>query len=435
MPEATSDIDLLKKEVASVAAFVKERAEPAQEERIRLRQAIESLVSDQRASRQRSLLSDGNITAPSSRTVEGGPYAGFDALDLGIARSIQRGAASASGATPQWESRIKAAMDSLTAGKGDELVPTAMSSRLWEDVHLETRVASLFSHIEMPTNPFDVPLQLGDVNWYPGTENTAATASVAATKKQTMTAYELVAEIPWSLALEEDAVIAMIPEVRRLLVRNAAEALDDVLLNADATKRNNINADGATLSESSAGKAHWLVGFDGLMHLPLVDNSSQLVNQSGRVSADAYLKLLKKLGKYGVNPRESVFITDASTFLNSLGLDEVETMEKVGSRATVLTGQLGSVYGHPLIVSGQMRISDDDGKVTDAGNSSDKGRILAVNTYQWRVGFRRRLLIETERDIQKRQNLMVVSMRVAFAERSGSRSSATHTALAYNISL
>ena len=59
--------------------------------------------------------------------------------------------------------------------------------------------------------------------------------------------------------------------------------------------------------------------------------------------------------------------------------------------------------------------------------------MLAVNTSQWRVGFRREIAIETERDIQKRQNLMVVSMRIAFAERSGTRSSATHTSLQYNI--
>ena len=42
-------------------------------------------------------------------------------------------------------------------------------------------------------------------------------------------------------------------------------------------------------------------------------------------------------------------------------------------------------------------------------------------------------MIETERDIQKRQNVMVVSMRLALAERSGDRSTAEHTALTYNI--
>ncbi len=56
-----------------------------------------------------------------------------------------------------------------------------------------------------------------------------------------------------------------------------------------------------------------------------------------------------------------------------------------------------------------------------------------VNRSQWRVGFKRELAIETVRDAQKRQNIMVVSFRIALQERSGARSTATHTALQYNI--
>ena len=436
MPENISEIEVLKKEVADIATFVKERVEPAREERVRLREAIDGLVSEQREFRRRSLLGYGASGGEVLR-VESGPYAGCDALDLGIARSIQRAAASRSGseAVREWDVRIKAAMDSVTAGRGDELVPTGMASRLWDDVHLETRIASLFGYIDMPTNPFDIPLQLGDVNWYPGSENTGANQSTTSTGKQTMTAHELIAEIPWSLTLEEDAVIAMLPEVRRTLVRNAADVIDDVLLNADSTRTGNINADGTSIATNTAGKAHWLLGFDGLIHLPLVDNTSQADDHDDDVSAEMYLNLLKSLGKYGVKPTESVFITDTSTFLNSLSLSEVETVEKLGSHATILTGQLGAVYGHPLIVSGQMRLADTDGKVTDGSNGTDKGRVLAVNTGQWRIGFRRRLTIETERDIQKRQNIMVVSMRIAFSERSGARASAKHTALAYNVAV
>ena len=139
------------------------------------------------------------------------------------------------------------------------------------------------------------------------------------------------------------------------------------------------------------------------------------------------------LGKYGVSASDTVYVTDVATFVSSLGLSSVETVDKLGPKATILTGQLAMVYGHPLIVSGQIRLADADGKMTDGGNTADRGRLLAVNTSQWRVGFRRNLMIETERDIQKRQNVMVVSMRLAFAERSGDRSNAKHTALAYNI--
>lgn len=461
MPESRKEIELLKKELADVSKFVEERVEPAHEERVRLRKAIEALTSEQREYRRSGVLDDGvdhphlaphpsmerghplrSLRSSSSslrerdEVVKSGPYAGCDALDLAIMRSMQKAAATQVGSDSvrDWDVRLKAAMDSVTAGRGDELVPSGMSSRLWEDVNQETKVAGLFNRIDMPTNPFDVPLQLGDVNWYPGTENTAVAESTPKTVNQTLTAYELVAEVPWSLTLDEDAVFAVLPEVRRTLVRNAAEVIDDVLLNADTTGKNGINADGATIATSSAGKAHFLIGFDGLLHLPLVDNTGQSKSLGGGITADGYLGLLKQLGKYGVNARDTVFITDVATFVSSLGISTVETVDKLGPRATILTGQLATVYGHPLIVSNQMSLADADGKVTDGGNSADRGRVLCVNTSQWRMGFRRNLMIETQRDIQKRQNVMVVSMRLAFAERTGDRANAEHTALAYNIS-
>ena len=80
-----------------------------------------------------------------------------------------------------------------------------------------------------------------------------------------------------------------------------------------------------------------------------------------------------------------------------------------------------------------MRLASSNGKVNSDSAQNTAGRVLAVNTSQWRVGFRRELSIETERVLQKRQNVMVVSLRLAFAERTGNRSAATHTALQYNV--
>ncbi len=428
----TQDVESVKKEIAEVSAFVKEKVEPLREERDRLQKSITDLVATERDIKRSQILSE---SAGETTKVKSGPYEGQDALDLAISRSLFASARLNGGTQGlgTWEANLKAAMDSVIAGTGDELVSSSEANLLWRDVNLETRVASLFSRIEMPTNPFDIPLEVGDVSWFPGSENVSSKSTALTTGRQTLTAHELVAEVPWSLTLDEDAVVAMLPEVRRTLIRNAAEVIDDVVLNGDQTTTNNINADGATISATEAGKAEWLVGFDGLLHLPLVDNTSQANDLNGAVSAAAYNTGLRLLGKYGVRNNESVFVTDVNTFLASLAMEEVETVDKLGSAAIILSGQLGVIYGHPMVVSEQMVLSDTDGKVTDAGNGTNTGRILAVNRSQWRLGFRRTLMIETERDIQKRQNIMVVSMRLGFDERSGSRSTATHTALQYNV--
>ena len=167
----------------------------------------------------------------------------------------------------------------------------------------------------MPSNPFQIPLQLGDVNWYLGTENVATKSITLATARQTLTAYELVAEVPWSYDLDEDAVIAMMEELRRGLLRNAREVINYVLLNSDTTTTNNINVDGATISTTDGGRGHWLVGFDGLLHLPLVDNTTQANNHNAAVADDMFNEVRAKLGKYGVRPSELVYICDINTLL------------------------------------------------------------------------------------------------------------------------
>ena len=441
---STASLELVKRELGGIREFYEQRMNaeipPLREEVDRLGAQLSKLQDSRRQGEKLALLHQvgGGQHASDRSRVLFGKYAGLDHLDLACARSLLSAQLrEPAGANPRmledWQSNLKAAMDSTTAGSGDELVDTQEARALWDDVNLETAIAPLFNTVQMPSNPFQIPLQLGDVNWYPGTENTAVTGSAPATARQTMTAHELVAEVPWSYDLDEDAVIAMMDELRRSLLRNAHEVIDDVILNGDTTTQNNINADGATIAATTAGSGHFLVGFDGLLHLPLVDNAAMANNHNAAVSAAMFNEIRGKLGKYGVRPSDLAYVTDVNTFIKSLTIDSFRTLDKFGPQATVLTGQLGAVEGIPVIVSEQMRLADADGKVTSGGNANTKGRLLIVNRSQWRVGFKRELTIETVRDAQKRQNVMVVSFRIALQERSGTRSSATHTALQYNI--
>ena len=317
MALGTEDMERIKQEVAGIKEFYQSRMDaeipPLQEEVGRISAQLGQMQDHSREVQRRGILE--RVGAESRPRVPYGKYQGMDPLDLACVRSVLAAQVrEPSGLNPRmledWQGNLKAAMDSTTAGSGDELVPTAEAAALWLDVNLETLVAPLFSRVDMPTNPFEIPLQLGDVNWYPGTENLAVANTALSTARQTLTAYELVAEVPWSLTLDEDAVIAMAGEVRSSLVRNAVEVIDNVLLNADTTETNNINADGATIATGTAGKAQWLVGFDGLLHLPLVDNTAQANNHNDKVTADMFNEVRGMLGRHGVRPSELAYIME-----------------------------------------------------------------------------------------------------------------------------
>jgi HK97 family phage major capsid protein len=436
----TAILDAIKTEIAGIKAFTQTHLDagiaPLTEETDRLG----VLVLQLQARLQDAQRAD--LAAPFGATprVRDGAYAGMDRLDLAIANSIltaqqdnPTGLSPATrGALDEWRINIAAAMDSVTAGSGDELVPTNESSELWRDVNLATKIMSLIRTISMPTNPFELPVDLGDINFYPGTENVAAKSTSPTTAKKTLTAYELVGEVPWSYDLDEDSVISMMEEVRALVLRNAAEIIDDVILNGDTTAANNINADGATITTSDAGKAHWLLGFDGMRHLPLISATGQANNHNAAVSDDMFNENRRNMGKYAVNPSECVHVMDISTWLISQTIENMRTLDKFGPKATILNGQLGAHEGIPVIVSEQLLKTASDGKVTD-GSAGTVGQLLTFNRSQWIVGFKRQITLETVRDPQKRQNIIVVSFRIALQQREPTIADATHIALQYNI--
>jgi hypothetical protein len=307
-----------------------------------------------------------------------------------------------------------------------------MASQLWSDMFLAAKVVPTIGVVPMPSDPFDMPLGWGTITWRKGTQNTATTVSDPATAKSTLTSTEQVAEVNWAYDLDEDAVIAVLPTLRTELSRSAADQMDAFVLNADATDADtgNINLDDA----NPANDLYYLTaGQDGIRHQYLVDNTSQSTDVNAALS-DAHMRAgIARLGKYGADVSRLVMVTDAETYVNNmLALTNVVTVDKYGPQATVLTGELSKYAGIPIIVSSQMLEAEDDGKISATAASNDEGQIAIFHRDMWRVGFRRQLLIEVDRNIQKRQFIMVVSFRIAVAAR-GTRASATHTSGVHGI--
>jgi len=373
-----------------------------------------------------------------ARTVKG-KYEDVDPIDLYLSyklcKTVQQ-FSQGSGPSKDLVDAVQKAMTSTGAATGDELVPTDMAAGLWDDIYAATNIAQLLTPQVMTSDPMDISLSLGDATFRKGTQNTATTASDLATAKSILTSTELVAEVDWSYTLDEDAIIAMMPGVRGVLSRNGAEVLDKFVLNADATNAatGNINLDDADPADDS----YYLTdGQDGLRHQWLVDNTAQQVAGGGAAISDAMLRsAFKLLGKYFKDAQSDVaLVPDYTTYLKGfLALTNVVTVDKYGPQATVLTGQLGSYMGVPIVPSAFHPLGEADGKVSTTAGNNTLGSVTCFNRRMWRLGRRRDLLIEVARDIQKRQFILVTSFRPAVGTR-GTRSTNTHTSGILNILL
>lgn len=333
------------------------------------------------------------------------------------------------------------AMDSTTAGAGDELVPTNLMPQLWDDFFLASRVAGALQRINMSTNPFDVPLGLGSVTWRKGVQNNAVAQANPSTGKITLTSTELVTEQAWSYTLDEDAVVAMAPAIRARLAQSGGEAMDAFALNADATASStgNINLDDAT---PDADSYYLSDGQDGIRHQWLVDNATPLgLDENGALVDASIVAEMAAMGKYAIDPMSLVFVCDVSTYLagflatgSGAPGENTITMDKFGAGALVMTGQLAAYRGVPIIVSASHPLGEADGKVSATAANNTKGSLSIINRNMWYVGFRRNLLIEADRDIQRRQYILVTSFREAIGAH-GTRSSNRHTGGIFNITV
>lgn len=267
--------------------------------------------------------------------------------------------------------------------------PANYEGMIWDRLRLENRVASVFRQIDMPTDNYYLPTATAGPTVYVVPEQTAGTPTLATgittsqvtDAKVTLATSKLGAASWFSGELDEDSVIPMLPFVRDQIGKAMDEAVEYVLLSGDKTTGT------TSITVATSGTTDACVAVDGLRHFGLVDATTYKVDV-GALTADDFLSIRSKMGKYGVNPEDLVWFTDYNTIYKALGLDEVLTLDKMGSNATILRGQMASVFGSPLIVSGQMNKFGVDGKYSATPTT---GILICAHKPSWIIGWRRRI--------------------------------------------
>ena len=294
---------------------------------------------------------------------------------------------------------------STQASFGDEWVPDLWSQQIWNRARLENAILPLFQAVEMPSNPFELPIEGTDPTVYfvpettdedhltLGANNPIPDSKVGSGKVQ-LAAKKLALRVGFSSELVEDAVVPVLNIYREQAVRAITDSIDYVLLNGDTASSGNINKDGGTPDATDRYMA-----FNGLRKLPVVTTTANAVDASGAPT----LALLRQTrftmaAKYAARPSDLAWIVDGGTYAQFLGMSEFLTMEKAGSLATAMTGQIGFADGAPVIVSAEMPLTDGaDGKVNDTTPANNtKGTALCVYRPGWFVGYRRRIAVSVD---------------------------------------
>lgn len=324
--------------------------------------------------------------------------------------------------TKVWEALSKQypeetkALSAGVAGSGADFVPTGYSRRLWEDLVLSLNVASLHEVIDMPTNPYKFPVSMVDAVAYLVPESTTdvqasnekAPATSFTTAEFTLTAKKLGTRIVISEELNEDALVSVLDIVQRRITRALQEAIENAIINGDDSATP-IDAD--LTSASDPRKA-----FKGYRALA---PSSANVDFGGVLNGDNILTLRSKMGKYGIKPDDIAMIVSIQTYYKLLNLKDangnplVITRDKYGAQATVFTGELGKIFGIPIIVSPFVREDLNTSGVYD-GVTTTSTIVILVNKGGFVIGNRRELTLKVVEYQDWDQRGITAFLRIAF---------------------
>lgn len=269
----------------------------------------------------------------------------------------------------------------------------SFSTSILNEVRAQLRVESAFTKvIVMPTASFHLP-----INGEAGLSEWIATAALRGSgstgtdvdhelKDITLTAKKMTAKEFVGYEEEEDTLIAIMPIVRDAIARRMARGSDrSFLLGSDS---------------GMTGAAAGILG----MNDYATALSTTLGIGAGDVLTAANLTALRaSLGIYGLDTSQLVYFVSIVEYYNLLEDDLFKTIDLIGDKATLLTGQVGMVGAVPVV------ITDETETI-----AATQAAAYCVNVTNFIKGEMRGMTIETDRDIIEQKNIIVASRRLDF---------------------
>ncbi len=295
------------------------------------------------------------------------------------------------------------ALDS-TAGKGLEFIPTLLSSRLTEKVEVALRVMNQFTRFQMPGANVDIPRIVGFPTAFLGAILTAPTDTQVTTGKANYVAKKIMAETKVAYETNMDSVIPMIELSERQLVQAIARGVDNAAINGDVA---------GTLDTPNPPALDVRLAWDGLRFNSITANSFT-VDAAGAVLTLALIRELIAFVdfEYSSNFRNMVFFAGQNEWHQTRGLPDVTTVEKIGSFATIIEGELKKIDAIDIIPTQHMP-QDLDATGKRDGASTLKSLQLASKD-AWGYGVYQNIFLENDRNISKQEIQIVGTLRADF---------------------
>lgn len=328
------------------------------------------------------------------------------------------------------------------SGYGQDWVGVAYDNNLWEKARAAVVYQSLLNKgayevaIPQGVNSIVIPAEGTDPTWYSMPEQNdedaverlpiAAKSSKPSTTSRTLTPAQMGAMVRYTDIFDEDNFIRAAQFLANQMNKSAQENLEYVLLNGDTvtTASTNLNLIDGTPSVDGKGRGPAYLTFSGMLKLPIITTTALSRDCGVGFDESDFIDTMKLLPKAERQDRAKLlFVTDSDTALAALNISTIKTRD-VFSAATLESGMLTRIFAVDVLESAQIPLANTAGKVSTTAGNNTKGRILLVRADQWAIGYKRRIRMETVRDVEAQATSVICTLRVGLTSRTTSGAAA-----------
>jgi HK97 family phage prohead protease/HK97 family phage major capsid protein len=265
-----------------------------------------------------------------------------------------------------------------------------VSTNMEAEVRRRLVVAPTLRNIAMQTNVMTIPVnpEAGVATWVQnsqfGATASAGNTATHALKEITLNAYKVATNEYVAFEEEEDALLAIMPVIRDGMVRRVARAVDRAMLRGLGAGADPVK---------------------GLVEYDAASTVTMDISAAEKATVAKLRALRKDLGAWGLDPSELIYIVSTEVYYDLLDDEVFQTVDKVGTQATLLTGQVGSVANTPVLVSAEFAA------IADTAASA-----ICFHPGNFLVGNQRGLRIDTDDLVETQRRVMVASLRTGMTQ-------------------
>jgi len=250
-----------------------------------------------------------------------------------------------------------------------------------------------------PTYTFPVNPEAGQAYWIPSTAFRSTDGSSTGDEVEhllgdkVITAEKLAAKEYIGYEEEEDSIIPIVPIIRDAIARRMALESDRAVLRGEG-------AGNTALTDSP------ITGLTGLGIAADITLGSGAAGVPAVVDEDLFVDMRRDLGLWGLDPSRLILFVCHDLYYSMMKMDVFKTVDVIGvDRATLITGQVGSIFGIPVVVSQAFATPALTTEVA-----------VLARPDNFIIGNLRGLMTENDRDIENQKNILVTSRRFAFSD-------------------